>query len=353
MPAADALHVFVARLATRFFDAPAPRRVRLLRSADASAMRLALALAVRGELLRNVNATPAEQSLEKALRLRLVDALRPENLRLRALDAASPETLLDAVRYHDAVHPVVSEADLRRRLAPDRALYALVHKSRPTAPLAFAEVALTRGLPKAVDRLLDPASPILPPSAADHGVFFGISNTEPGAAGLSLGAVLIERMLGLLVASFPHVTHWVTLSPIPGLRAWLEATLGEPAGRASLEAICTESGVSIAELAAAVDAARRGAARSGELHRGTARSGELHRSPALRAIAEHYLASTDSRGRPVDPVARFHIGNGARVDAVLLDADRSTKGLAQSLGVMASYAYVVGGRRVGEGAEAP
>lgn len=342
MPAADALHVFVARLATRFFDAPARTRQRLLRSADASAMRLALALAVRSELLRNASATQAERSFEKALRSRLADALRAENLRARALDAGSPETLLDAVRYHDAVHPVVSEADLRRRLAPDRALYGLVHKSRPSSALAFAEVALVRGLPKRVDRLLDPAAPILPPSAADHGVFFGISNTEPGAAGLALGSTLIERMIDLLGMRFPHVPHWVTLSPIPGLRAWLEASLRDPAARVPLEAICSESSVSIADLSAAVDAAR---------HRTASRDADV--SSVLRPLAEHYLGSTDERGRPIDPVARFHIGNGARLDAVLLDADRSTKGMAQSLGVMASYAYVVGGRRVGAGAEAP
>ena len=207
-------------------------------------------------------------------------------------------------------------------------------------------MALTRGLPKRVDRLLDPAAPILSPSAVDHGVFFGISNTEPGAAGLSLGSTLIERMLDLLGMRFPHVPHWVTLSPIPGLRAWLEASLKDPEARTPIEAIGAESGVSIAELSATVDAAQHRTAK-------VARSGGTESSSVLRALAEHYLASTDERGRPIDPVARFHMGNGARLDAVLLDADRSIKGMAQSLGVMASYAYVVGGRRVGEGAEAP
>ncbi|MBX3203065.1 MAG: malonyl-CoA decarboxylase family protein [Labilithrix sp.] len=335
VPVADALPAFVARLAARFFDAPAPRRRRLLRSADTTASRLALALAVRRELLTSAS-TPATKALEDALRARLADALRPENLVIRPLDLGSPEALLDAVRRHDAVHPVVSEEDLERRLADDRAIYALVHKSRRDAALVFAEVALVASTPAAVDRLVDPSAPILPAAAAREGIFYGISNTEPGTAGLSLGTTLLDRMLDALGGRFPHVTRWATLSPMPGFRAWLVSAVrgslpGDPVAR-----VCVENGIAPRALLPLVD----GRADEPEHAR-------IRLVPGLEALARCYLESTRSDGSPRDPVARFHLGNGAVLDSVRVDADRSTRGFEQSLGVMASYAYVVDGRRVG------
>lgn len=338
MPVADALPAFVARLAARFFDAPPPRRRRFLRSADTTASRLALALAVRRELLQS-SPTPAGAELEDALRARLADALRPENLVIRPLDLGSPEALLDAVRYHDAVHPVVSEADLRRRLAEDRAVYALVHKSRPDAALVFAEVALVKSLPDAVDWIVDPDAPILPPEAAEQGIFYGISNTEAGTAGLSLGTTLLDRMIDALRGRFPHVGRWVTLSPMPGFRAWLASALRASLPGDAVARVCAENGIAPLALLPLVD---------GQADR--PEHARIRLLPGLASLARCYLESKRADGSPRDPVARFHLGNGAVLDEIRVDADRSAKGFEQSLGVMASYAYVVDGRRVGEAA---
>jgi malonyl-CoA decarboxylase len=334
VPVADALPVFVARLATRFFEAPPRRRRRLLRSADTTASRLALALAVRRELLRSAS-TPAERELEEALRARLADALRPENLGVRPLDLGSPEPLLDAVRYHDAVHPVVSEADLRRRLAGDRVIYALVHKSRPDSALVFAEVALAKGLPDAVDRILDPDAPVFPTEAADQGIFYGISNTEAGAAGLALGTTLIERMLDALGARFPQVSRWVTLSPMPGFRTWLASSIRASVANDAVAQVCAENGTRLEEVVLLVD---------GEVD--PPERARIRRTPMLQSLARRYLETRRPDGTPLDPVARFHLGNGAALDTVRLDSDRSSRGFKQSLGVMASYVYVADGRRL-------
>lgn len=216
--------------------------------------------------------------------------------------------LLAVVRERDAVHPVRSDAELARRLAADRLICALVHPVRPEAPLAFVEIAFVRAPLVRVEDIIEPASPVLDVGQATLGVFYGISNTEPGAAGLAVGALLIEGVLARLPARFPHIRTWVTMSPIPTLRRWLAAHPERVGGR---------------ELAA------------------------LRSRPELARLARAYLTEEiDPSGRPLDPVARFHLGNGAVLADVMLEANGSERADAESLGAMASYAYVRDGVRV-------
>lgn len=256
-------------------------------SSGASAA-LASLLATRARLL----SLPRSEAT-KALDAELLPGLKAVLSELEVRDVRfDGGALLNVVRHRDAVHPVENEADLARRLAPDRGIEALVHPLLPDAPFAFLEFALTRGMPTSVQQILSTEAEVLDPALADYGVFYGISNTEPGAAGLAVGALLIERLLVLLPSRFPQVKQWVTLSPVPTLRAWVESVPEKD---------------------------RRGL-------------------PCVE-LARRYLSLRDALGRPLDPVARFHLGNGAVLGPLFAGANDSERAAHESFGVMASYVY--------------
>lgn len=230
-----------------------------------------------------------------------VRALRPED-----------RELLDLLVQHEAVVPVQSQRDLVRRLAPDRRVLALLHADG--SPLAFVHVALTPTFPTTLDALL--AGPI-DDREARCATFYGITRVDPRARG-EAGA-LLEAALEHVVAENPSLDLTATLSPMPGFRAWVERTLGatgHPDAAGELERI--------ARLCAAGLASPR-------------------RLVALERLARLWLQARDPEGRLQDPVARFHLGNGASVRDVLVGADASWHGLEQSLGVMVSYRYVASG----------
>jgi malonyl-CoA decarboxylase len=171
----------------------------------------------------------------------------------------------------------------------------------PQEPLVFVEVALTREVASAIGPLLDEAAPAVDPRDATTAVFYSISSTQPGLRGVPSGGFLIKRVVTDLVAEYPRLATFVTLSPVPGFRRWLE---GRPGG-----------------AAAAVAAS------------------EATAGTSLVALCAHYLVTEKRGGRPIDPVARFHFSNGARLDRVHSQADTSPRGLAQSLGIMVNYRY--------------
>lgn len=231
---------------------------------------------------------------------------------LRRIDWGTPARILEKIIEYEAVHAIDDWTDLRRRLEPpDRRCFAFFHPAMPDEPLIFVEVALIDGVPSSVQTLLDQDQTPLPAERATTAVFYSISNCQEGLRGISFGNSLIKQVVDVLGRDLPHLKHYVTLSPIPGLARWL-------AGRA--EAGNAE--------AAALLAARDDAATLTE------------RSDALRAQAAHYLlAAKRPDGQPLDPVARFHLGNGAEVGEVHAGADISANGLRQSCGAMVNYRY--------------
>ncbi|MBS0326591.1 MAG: malonyl-CoA decarboxylase family protein [Proteobacteria bacterium] len=223
------------------------------------------------------------------------------NLELRRITWQSPAALLERLMAYEAVHEIRSWLDLRHRLESDRRCYAFFHPRMPQEPLVFVEVALTPGIATAVAPLLDEAAPAVDPREATTAVFYSISSTQPGLRGVPFGGFLIKRVVADLVAEYPRLSTFVTLSPVPGFRRWLE---GHPEGAPA------------ATPAAGED------------------SGE-----ALTALCAYYLVTAKRSGRPLDPVARFHFSNGARLDRVNWRADASPRGLAQSFGIMVNYRY--------------
>lgn len=223
------------------------------------------------------------------------------NLELRRITWQSPAALLERLMAYEAVHEIRSWLDLRHRLESDRRCYAFFHPRMPQEPLVFVEVALTREVASAIGPLLDEAAPAVDPRDATTAVFYSISSTQPGLRGVPSGGFLIKRVVTDLVAEYPRLATFVTLSPVPGFRRWLE---GRPGGAAAAVA-----------------------------------AGEATAGTSLVALCAHYLVTEKRGGRPIDPVARFHFSNGARLDRVHSQADTSPRGLAQSLGIMVNYRY--------------
>ncbi|CTQ48530.1 malonyl-CoA decarboxylase [Jannaschia donghaensis] len=212
---------------------------------------------------------------------------------LRPVNWDSPASLLQKIIEYEAVHTIDSWDDLRRRLQPaDRRCFAFFHPAMPDEPLIFVEVALTRGIPGKIGALLAEDRVLLPKAQADTAVFYSISNCQPGLAGISFGNLLIKQVVADLTAELPGLRTFVTLSPIPGLADWLTA----------------------AGVAPADDA-------------------------ALRQAAAHYLTRERRGALPRDPVARFHLGNGATIHDIHADADPSASGQRQSRGAMVNYLY--------------
>ena len=222
---------------------------------------------------------------------------------------------------YEAVHEIRSWADLKNRLDSDRRCYAFFHPRMPTEPLIFVEVALTDHLADNVQHLLDETAPVFNVRRADTANFYSISNTQTGLRGVSFGNFLLKRVIDDLKRDFPRLKTFATLSPMPGLAAWV---------RKHPQALA-ESGIDLptAELSAGAWAADR-------------RQARRLRDPLL-ALAARYLLEAKGRGenppRPYDPVSRFHLGNGARIERLNYLADHSAKGLAQSFGMMVNYLY--------------
>ncbi|MBV8208515.1 MAG: malonyl-CoA decarboxylase [Burkholderiaceae bacterium] len=234
---------------------------------------------------------------------------------LQRIDWNAPALVLEKLIQYEAVHPVQGWADLRRRLQADRRCYAFFHPVLPDEPVIFIEVALTKGVSTRVQPLLDPSSVITDPAAADCAIFYSITNCQEGLRGVSFGNLLIKQVAEHLGREFPRLKTFATLSPIPGFRRWL-----------------TESAVRIpalGELVSRIDA-------PGWLD-DEIRAADMHRE--LVRLCAHYLLYAKQGREPLDPVQRFHLGNGARLERLNWLSDVSPTGMQRSVGLMANYVY--------------
>jgi malonyl-CoA decarboxylase len=236
---------------------------------------------------------------------------------------------------YEAVHEFRGWTDLKNRLDADRRCFAFFHPRMPDEPLIFVEVALVSGMAGDVHALLDEAAPIGDPQVADAAIFYSISNCQRGLAGISFGDFLIKRVVDALATELPRLKIFATLSPVPGFRAWLEAQgraepneLLLPAERAAIEAL--EEGVPEADLLALLN-------RDG--WQADQRVAGVLRDPLIRLCARYLLRERAPSGRVLDPVAHFHLSNGAGVERLNWLGDVSPKGLQQSAGIMVNYLY--------------
>jgi malonyl-CoA decarboxylase len=259
-------------------------------------------------------------------------------LELQRIDWNSPAALLEKLVGYEAVHEIRSWRDMKNRLDSDRRCYAFFHPRMPGEPLIFVEVALVKGLAGSVQGLLDEKAPLLDPREADTAIFYSISNCQRGLAGISFGNFLIKRVVEELSTEFRNLKTFATLSPIPGFRAWLDeklavdqsGLLSEEESASLISAMPAPSG----EQALGAIVAKRGWWREVALRK-TA-------EPVLTRLSARYLlleANGNGTKRARDPVAHFHLSNGARVERLTMLGDTSEKGAKESATLMVNYLY--------------
>jgi malonyl-CoA decarboxylase len=302
---------------------------------------------LRADLLPLAAEDPLLASLDDDLEALLISWFDVDFLELRRISwHTASGALLEKFMAYEAVHPVESWEDLKNRLDYDRRYFAFFHPIMPEEPLIFVEVALVEGMAGNVRDLLDPDAPVLDPSAADTAIFYSISNAQKGLAGVSFGGFLIKRVVDRLMGEFPRLKTFSTLSPLPGFIPWLERALRED------EAILLHGETRrIGKLVEGSDAREWIGAVLEDGERVREESMEAHLRPVLLRLAARYLLEERSaRGRALDPVAHFHLSNGARVERLNWMGDVSPRGMAQSAGIMVNYLYDI--RRIEENHEA-
>ncbi len=296
-------------------------RIRILTQFNAIPQGVKFLVDLRADMLRYLDDEPGLAPLDRELESRLAAWFDVGFLELQRITWNSPAALLEKLIQYEAVHAIQSWDDLKNRLDSDRRLYAFFHPRLPMEPLIFVEVALTDRLADSIQALLDEQAPVFDAHRADTAIFYSISNTQTGLRGVSFGNFLLKRVIDDLQRDFPKLRHFATLSPLPGFAAWVKKNPGELAVH-SLE-------FDSAQLAAGGWVEDAAAAR--------------RINEALGELAARYLTLAKAgRGdghQPLDPVARFHLGNGASIERINPLGDNSPKGLQQSFGVMVNYLY--------------
>ena len=302
-----------------------PRREQLFRRFVGVDAGLAFLVTLRADLLEHKD--PQFASLDSELKSLLNQCFDVGLLTLHQITWSSPAALLEKLIEYEAVHAIQSWDDLRKRLGEDRRLYAFQHPALPNDLLIFVEVALIKGLAHSIDDLLDPATEILDPKDSDTAIFYSISNCQPGLSGVRLGDFLIKRVVSLLSAEIPSLKNFATLSPIPGFAEWLKSAIEH-----------NDLPIFTREQQTALDAVQA-ALQNPEWHHSQEMSQQLE--PVLSQLCAYYLTSVKRGKRISDPVANFHLSNGARIEQVRFLANTRAEDIQQSLGMMVNYRYVL------------
>ena len=273
-----------------------PARLQLIRRLNQTHDATAKLVAMREDLIRFLPEHPDLGKLNVDFKHLFASWFNRGFLVLRPINWSSPAHILEKIITYESVHEIENWDDLRRRLQPDdRRCFAFFHPAMPDEPLIFVEVALTKGTPNSIQSVLLENRDAMAAEKADTAAFYSISNCQAGLAGISFGNSLIKTVVQHLLRELPQIRNFVTLSPIPGLVKWLRET-----GNFDADA-----------------------------------TAETH----MKLAAHYLLNAKHHRGQPHDPVARFHLNNGALVGAVHANADKSKNGMAQSCGVMVNYRY--------------
>lgn len=295
----------------RLFQAVEPARQTLLRRLNLAPGATLRLVRMRQDLLEAMRDDPGLAAIDADFAHLLASWFNRGFLTMRRIDWNAPAAILEKLMAYESVHQMQGWADLKRRLAEtDRRLYAFFHPATGDEPLIFVEVALTRGTPEAIAPILT-APEAQGPEPADTAVFYSINNSLAGLKGVSFGNFLIKQVVAQLMADLPHLRRFVTLSPVPGFAAWL-------ARQEEAAELRDQLAGDWARDPQAVEALR----------------------PQVMAWAARYIVEAKGRGgQPADPVARFHLGNGACAHRLNWPADFAPSALANAHGLMINYLY--------------
>ena len=296
-----------------------PRRQELIRRLNRAPGGTGELVAMRADLLSAMKGHKDLAALDRDVAHLLTSWFNRGFLVLRRIDWSTPANILEQIIRYEAVHEIRDWNDLRRRIDPvDRRCYAFFHPALVDEPLIFVEVALTETIPAAIAPLLAADRPLVPTERARTAVFYSISNTQRGLGGISFGSFLIKQVAEELQRELPKLENFVTLSPVPGFMTWLKQASDVPVSdedRAVLEILDKPDWYENAEL-------------------------ETQLRAVLEPLAAYYfLKARTPKGRLIDSVARFHLGNGARLERINWMGDLSPKGLRESAGIMVNYLY--------------
>ena len=287
---------------------------------------------MRAEMLASLKTDKRLQALDVEMEYMFSTWFDVGFLDLRRISWDSPASLLEKLIKYEAVHDIRGWADVKNRLDSDRRCYGFFHPRLPDEPLIFVEVALLDSIADSITPLLDEAAAPADLTKVTTAIFYSISNTQTGLRGVSFGDSLIKRVVETLKDEFPRLKTFVTLSPIPGLRSWL----GRNAA-AMLEKLPSRERATLARALGSETVAAENVLAAAELSLAAGEKDPL-RGFLMRCAAQ-YLGRELHEGKPLDPVARFHLGNGARVERLNWAGDPSSKGLRQSYGLMVNYLY--------------
>jgi len=298
-----------------------PPRQEVFRRMNMAAGGTAALLEMRAAVLKLCKSHPRLTVIDSDLSHLLASWFNRGFLRLERIDWRTPAAVLEKLINYEAVHEIRGFPDLKRRLEQDRRCFAFFHPVLPDEPLIFVEVAFVNEIPTAVAPILSLESVVGDPRRARCAVFYSITSTQPGLRGISFGNFLIKQVAEDLHAELPNLKIFTTLSPVPGFRAWAQAALARPRAKADQEALRIRLVRALEDGDAPSDATMK---------------------EAFQGLTAWYLSREWEDDQVIDPVARFHLGNGARLERINWGADKSAKGLVQSLGTMVNYVYNLG-----------
>ena len=285
-----------------------PGWTELVRRLNATAHGTVRLVKMRADLLSITHKNEALARMDVSFKALLRNWFSPSFLVLRPIDWSTPANILEKIIAYEAVHEIKSWDDLRSRLAPDdRRCFAFFHPSMEDEPLIFVEVALTSEVPGQINAVLETERKMLSSTDASCAIFYSISNCQRGLAGISFGNFLIKQVAQALQSEYPNLKNFLTLSPLPFFSSWLEKT--EPMIFSSFAEIDWSDAT------------------------------EENEKKLLEAAGRYFLNSTRKDKEPNDPVARFHLGNGALLDRINLGGNLSNKGISESFGIMVNYRY--------------
>jgi malonyl-CoA decarboxylase len=309
-----------AEAAAALAQAADPPRQELLRRMNMAPGGTGTLIAMRSEITAHLRHDPELKLLDADLKHLFASWFNCGFLELRRIDWQSPAAVLEKLIAYEAVHAIKGWDDLRRRLAPDRRCFAFFHPALPGEPLIFVEVALVEGLATSMPPLLsqdvEEDTARAQATGADTAIFYSISNCQDGLRGVSFGNFLIKQVVEELQAEFPQLERFSTLSPAPGFRRWLTQQLAEESNpdAALLPKFARDDWWDDPEQSEPLRA-------------------------ALMRLCATYLTRPPSPGNRIDPVARFHLGNGARLERINWLGNTELRAIQESFGIMVNYLY--------------
>ena len=298
-----------------------PQRQELIRRINMAPGGTATIVEMRRDLLAILKQYPHLEPVDYDFKHLLSSWFNRGFLEIEQINWETPAIILEKLMQYESVHAMKGWQDLRGRLADDRRCFAFFHPTLPNEPLIFVEVALVQGLSESIEPIIDATRPVTNPQKADTAIFYSINNCQQGLKGVSFGNLLIKQVVEHLSREFPNLKHFSTLSPIPGFRRWFDSILKHP----DQYAISNKDHELMLKM------------QSDDWFDDEKLLESL--KSALVGLVAYYLAYARKKDEPLDPVARFHLRNGARLKRLNWLGDCSPNGFQQSAGMLANYVY--------------